>query len=52
MPQSTAQDTTKESGLTLNTQNVMANLVEQMYLSRVPAPEPPVFSENPLEYAA
>ena len=30
----------------------MVDLVEQMYLSRVPAPEPPVFSGNPLEYAA
>ena len=52
VPQYTAQDTTKESGLTANTPNVMADLVEQMYLSRVPAPEPPVFSGNPLEYAA
>ena len=44
VPQSTAHDTTKESGLTANTPNVMADLVEQMYLSRVPAPEPPVLS--------
>ena len=35
-----------------NAPNAMAELVEQMYLSRVPAPEPPIFSGDPLQYAA
>ena len=30
----------------------MAELTEQLYISRIPVPEPPVFSGSPLEYAA
>ena len=45
-------NTQQESGLTANTPHVMAYLVEQLYLSRVPAPEPRFFSGNPLEYVA
>ena len=35
-----------------NAPNAMAELIEQMYLSRVPAPEPPIFTGDPLQYAA
>ena len=35
-----------------STTHVLADLAEQLYISRTPVPEPPVFSGSPLEYAA
>ena len=35
-----------------STTHVPADLVEQLYISRIPVPEPPVFPGSPLEYAA
>ena len=35
-----------------NTTHVLADLAEQLYIGRIPVPEPPVFSGSPLEYAA
>ena len=46
-PPSSFMDTTMER----TTTKVMADLAEQLYISRIPIPEPPVFSGDPLEYA-
>ena len=35
-----------------STAHELADLAEQLYISRIPVPEPPVFSGSPLEYAA
>ena len=48
IPPGSIMDTTLER----TTTKVMADLAEQLYVSRIPIPEPPVFSGDPLEYAS